>query len=1306
MTKNEAMFVLDHNVEIRIPTQCGDCKKTLPEQIHAPLLDDAKRDFGKWFGEFEVTHKHGGYTFPDGTLAEEEVDVVSSNCSADALEEHMEDLAVFAVRVANELSQDSVALSIDGRMRFYDRTADAGKCLHAKKGKAIAMPLSVPEGRKAKTDLEKLQALHNALDSFSSLDAAKYVFGELLSYDLTDESLPWRDWSKDLKEWLIDAPQVFAYAKGFKIVYLHQSSEQLSKGTTRAVIARIMRDHANAFYGLFVVSNKDASAWELVNARLVDGKANRLNLRRVKVGTKLGARTATERLQLVDLASQDKLTAQEIQALHDSAFDVEGISKEFYQKIAAWYFWAQGYKGVKYPRSVITDADKSIFFIRMLTRLIFCWFMRAKGLVPEELFDLKAIKTKLKDSKKDEGIYYKAILQNLFFATLNREIKERSFRHKNDKGLDGNYGVTTLYRYADLMKDPDEILAVFKKIPFVNGGLFECLDDTQVRPEIRRDDFSENGKNPLCIPDDLFFGLEREIDLSGTYGDKKHKKISVAGLINILKKYQFTVEENTPLDQSVALDPELLGKVFENLLASFNEETKTTARKALGAFYTPREIVDYMVDEALLAYLKGKLPDASEDKLRALLAYSDEPHGFSDDEVEKLIDAIDHLKALDPAVGSGAFPMGMLHKLVHVLGKLDPRNEKWKQRQLAKIDDIELREQAERAFRDNPADYGRKLYLIQNCIYGVDIQPVAVQIAKMRFFISLLVDQKQTGDPENNYGILALPNLETNFVAANTLIGIDRPQQLSLRNPDIEKKEEELHRVRQAHFSAKTPKTKAKCREKDEKLRAEIAELLKYEGWGDKTAQMLANWNPYDQNASAEFFDLEWMFGIKDGVDIVIGNPPYGVSIKGDYRASVVKHLGRVPDYEIYYYFIESAYKFLKINGIKSYIIPNTFLFNLFAAEYRKKLLRTWRIHCLLDLTAFKIFEMATVFNVITILEKDTEEHKKIGYKPTSNAFSFESLAARQTYYLTKDELLINNKNWGLVFKLNKKTLMAITKIKNLSEPLEKQFSEYSQGLIAYDKYQGQDQSIIESRAYHYNQKKKGLKPWLWGEDVSRYKVRWNGKEWIDYCDGIANPRLPKYFKGPRILIREITNPRIYCAYTEDESYHDPAVIVILDKDKRIKYLLAVLNSNLATFYHFNSSPKATKGAFPKILVEDIKTFPLKRFCKDYEKTIMVIVDWILYLISIQKDSIMLESLIDSLVYELYFQDEIKAVDAEILKHLKNMPDMRSEWSDKKKLDVIEAIHKEFFNPKHPVSIAIAKQKTVAEVRIIEGLDS
>ncbi|HPQ51433.1 MAG TPA: hypothetical protein PKZ89_07180, partial [Alphaproteobacteria bacterium] len=411
-----ATTTYDHKVEIRIPTQCGDCKKTLPESLRDSLLTDAKRDFSKWFGGFEVVRKHGGYTFPDGTLAEEEVDVVEASCSSEALEEHLEDLAIFAVRVANELSQDSVALSIDGKMRFYDRTPGIGKCLHAKKGAAPALPLSVPEGRKPKSDLEKMQALYNALDTFPSLDTAKFIFGELLSYDLTDETLPWRDWPKDLRDRLKDAPHVIAYARGFKIVYLQHSASQLSRGTTRAVISRILRDNANSFYGLFIVSNDTGDEWALVNARIADGKANRLILRSIPVGTGKGARTATDRLILVDLDGREKLTAQQIQELHDNAFDVEGVSNEFYKKIAAWYFWAQQHRGVDYPRSVTSEADKSIFFIRLLTRLIFCWFMRQKGLIPKELFDLNFIKDQLKDVGNKSGTYHKAILQNLFFA--------------------------------------------------------------------------------------------------------------------------------------------------------------------------------------------------------------------------------------------------------------------------------------------------------------------------------------------------------------------------------------------------------------------------------------------------------------------------------------------------------------------------------------------------------------------------------------------------------------------------------------------------------------------------------------------------------------------------------------------------------------------------------------------------------------------------------------------------------------------------------------------------------------------------
>ena len=233
----------------------------------------------------------------------------------------------------------------------------------------------------------------------------------------------------------------------------------------------------------------------------------------------------------------------------------------------------------------------------------------------------------------------------------------------------------------------------------MNGGLFECLDKPHPTQKgrmggeviIYEDGFSDRPDNELVVPDYIFFGLENDVDLSGEYGSKNkaYKHIKVKGLINILKSYKFTVAENTPIEEDVALDPELLGKVFENLLASYNPETKTTARKQTGSFYTPREIVSYMVDESLIAYLKTKLEDYPDKKeldikLHKLLAY-DDIQPFEDEKIIlQIINAIDAVKILDPAVGSGAFPMGTLQKMVHLLHKLDPNNTNWFDLQLEK----------------------------------------------------------------------------------------------------------------------------------------------------------------------------------------------------------------------------------------------------------------------------------------------------------------------------------------------------------------------------------------------------------------------------------------------------------------------------------------------------------------------------------------------------------------------------------------------------------------------------------------------
>ncbi len=690
--------------------------------------------------------------------------------------------------------------------------------------------------------------------------------------------------------------------------------------------------------------------------------------------------------------------------------DTSELNKRFFKEIADWYFWAVDQ--VTFPADGEKDVEirNATNVIRLITRLIFVWFIKEKGLVQDALFNKKQIDKILNNTDPLENTYYKAILQNLFFATLNTEMKpdNRKFRHraKQSGGRDQHYMVHSLYRYERYFKHPKEALGFFKEIPFLNGGLFECLDKPDKdKPKkiLRVDGFSDRNDNPLHVPNFLFFSDEQNVDLNAAYGTKG-KQYKVRGLIDILDRYKFTVAENTPIEEEVALDPELLGKVFENLLAAYNPETQTTARKLTGSFYTPREIVNYMTDESLIAYFKSALIEYYEPKnilsattppsqldligqaapvqtrlemqkeslskkqkaliesnLRHLITYNDEPHRFSDEETEQLIKAIDELKILDPACGSGEFPMGILRKLVFILGKLDPGNDQWRQRQIArvestietaeKIDDSTIRENTIRdleqeidnineAFERNELDYGRKLYLIENCISGIDIQPIAVQISKLRFFISLIVDQK-IDDSRENRSVRPLPNLETKFVAANTLIGVDKPKQISIRNPQIDEKEKELSEVRRKHFIARTPKTKAKYRDQDDRIRAEISELLKRDGFPSETTEKIAYWNPYDQNAAADFFDPEWMFGITEGFDVVIGNPPYisHDKISKQLKAKIKNYYQSYqPFADVYCYFIEKAIELQNDRGLLSFITSNSYLRAEYGAPIRRLL--------------------------------------------------------------------------------------------------------------------------------------------------------------------------------------------------------------------------------------------------------------------------------------------------------------------------------------------------------------------------------
>lgn len=935
----------------------------------------------------------------------------------------------------------------------------------------------------------------------------------------------------------------------------------------------------------------------------------------------------------------EKITLEDL----EQAFDIEKVSKEFFEKYKILYnkLCTEIKKICELDSIVKKDFTKHNVVIedfakKTLGQIVFLYFIQKKGWlgVPRDkdwgLGDKKFLRNLFEKKYCEYKNFFNDVLEHLFYEAL-----------ATDRGAGAWFNKLKC------------------RIPFLNGGLFEPVNGYEYE------------KTDLNIDNNLFKEIFDTFDL-----------------------YNFTVKEDEPLEKEVAIDPEMLGKVFENLLPE-------NIRKGNGAFYTPREIVHYMCQESLINYLYNKInikevpisKEEHEQQLKLLKTKKEKEQlkltqeirveMISKKDIEYLIkkgesnysnrnikeelpesiinnasildEALADIKVCDPAIGSGAFPVGIMNEIVRARVALN-----------------------EHIGQNDRSVYELKRNAIENSIYGVDIDPGAVEIAKLRFWLSLVVDED---DIKN---INPLPNLEYKIMQGNSLItsyeGIDfdeivDKQEKSKQLDLFASKSEKLTAIisDKQHEFLKTPYATRKSEIKYE-IENLIVELVKtkFEEKAEKEGKQkdfyeekIRNFAQNKENRN--FFPWKLFFADafeNGGFDVVIGNPPYGVSIKGDYRKSVEISLGKVPDYEIYYYFIELANNLLRNRATLTYIIPNTWLFNTFAEKYRIKLINSWSIKEILDCSKFEIFESATVRNTINLFEKSSDIDS-IGYRKTTDIENFNSLIAQHLSNIRKVDLLKMNQNWSLAFLLDEKIIKIISKIKETSNNLINYFPEISQGLIAYDKYKGQSEEIIKSRAFHYTSKsKKNLKKWLWGADVKRYNVIWNQQEYIDYCEGIANPRDPKFFVGKRILIREITNPSIYAALTSEELYNDPSVLIVKDHNDMAEVLLGILNSKLATFYHFNNSPKAVKGAFPKILVKDIKEFPFPNIPPENFNKIKNIIFQLIntinsndYIDNKEKHQTVkqYEDEIDNIVYNLYglTEEEKLIIDPERLLNLK-----------------------------------------------------
>lgn len=959
-------------------------------------------------------------------------------------------------------------------------------------------------------------------------------------------------------------------------------------------------------------------------------------------------------------------------------FSVEVLTKAFYQELSDWYAWA--IMVVRFPNDLKTLEDNQKYnseaMIRLITRLIFVWFLKQRHLVPDEFFDEQFIANELIQGftphaettlfgKSYDSKYYKGVLQNLFFAMLNSPItpegkdtiSERRFRNGR-----GDYDNNKLMRHEDLFINPAKFVELANKyVPFLNGGLFDCLDDKDNGMYV--DAFTDRKviSDQLVIPDFLFFGDEvgKNIDLSEWYGDKKKKKVSARGIIDILKRYNFTVEENTPFDQEVSLDPELLGKVFENLLAAYNPETQTTARKQTGSFYTPREIVQYMVDESLVAHLKRTVGEDLEPEYRKLIQYTDEEPTLTDDQKRQIMQSLYECKVLDPACGSGAFPMGMLQQMVHILNRIDPNNEQWKEMMLenaieeaynaehgvSEEEEKEIKADIFRSFDENlnRPDYARKLYLIENCIYGVDIQPIAIQISKLRFFISLVVDQKTNNNPVDNFGIRPLPNLEAKFVAANTLIGLEKKEATLFDSEEIKKKEKELVLAKHKIFGAKTVRTKRKYKDRVAELRVEIANMLKEANYvRNEEAQQLAEWDMFDQNASSPFFDSEWMFGINNGFDIVIANPPYGVLFsekEKQYFSDNYKHQDYQP--ESYLIFIEKGIALTKRDGVLSYIIPNTWLLNLTTKKIRKHIFATTS---LTGIVHFKDY----VFNAIV----DTEIISLIKQIPVNRKIKLDIKSYKgdliESSTINQNDLI--NKNGSAISLFIKDDYLSLINKMSLFPCLDS-FCKITQGTKPFQAGKGvpkQTKEDVKQKAFVSEVPKEGFRPLLRGSLMNRYKILWNNNYWIKYGEWLAEPRPSASYDAPEKIVIRQTGDSLVATLDCNQFVVRDNLYTCIGKSPKVMLpvILGLINSKLLNWYYQKVLNPEEGEALAQVKKGHLTQLPI---AVEQEDELYSLVQKRLDVLIEQEHIDSLENEIDKKVYHLYglTYDEVLIVDPE-----------------------------------------------------------
>lgn len=683
-----------------------------------------------------------------------------------------------------------------------------------------------------------------------------------------------------------------------------------------------------------------------------------------------------ERFSLASLSGQTSAikTFTQLDDAWQKLLSTQELNERFYRELVDWFTWATSEIRLANLPDFVTDTPAhraratQEFTVRLICRALFAWFLKEMKLIPAELLELYDIADHPNNllpvganrSEYLEGNhYYRGILQNIFFQALNRPMDQRR-KSGPEAANDRTVRSPELKKLAYIGKNhlPEDFnYDLFDRIPYLNGGLFDALHEDNASDTI------EDGA--FRTPNKLFYARRADGFTIPVGSGRRVVNRPVEGLNCIFDRYRFTVAENTPLEEDVALDPELLGLVFENLLAEIDptdEAAAATARKASGSYYTPRRIVDYMANEALHLHLRTQFEKqgASPDDLRMLSRLCYEAPDGADFSViaERVVEILDTVRVLDPACGSGAFPMGMLHRMVELLRLVDPENAAWKRRLLSRLP-AEVRADAERGMAGKSYNYLRKLGLIQKNLYGVDIQPLAALISKLRFFLTLVIEQEvDPADRAHNYHLHALPNIETNLLCCNTL----KEAQIGLFEREAIEK---YIAARQNYYN---PELSPNAREQ---LCHDIAATLNelFPGFSREALgiipprdrataaqQNIANLQRWFRTASipAPFFSARAFFPeIGDGgFHIVIGNPPYGGDKISDELKEALGLASKDPYGAFIARFINDDAQIrprtpLAEDGILAYIVSDTFMTIKTHRPLREQMMKN-RIHKML----------------------------------------------------------------------------------------------------------------------------------------------------------------------------------------------------------------------------------------------------------------------------------------------------------------------------------------------------------------------